>query len=76
MKTDIRRVNYQGEPDPRGDWWTWVEYCDRCGCVVKDHATQSMKEPFINEVDFCYCCLRYLIDNDVPYEVASEQYSK
>lgn len=57
-----------------GMWWTWVENCDRCGKLIRSHLTQNSCEPNMKETDFCMECLRYLIDNSIPYEAAKQHY--
>ena len=65
MKADIQK---------RGMWWSWIENCDRCGKKIRSHSAQSSCEPDIEEVDFCVKCMRYLLDNDIPYADAKKQY--
>ena len=67
MKTDIIQS---------GMWWSWIENCDKCGNLIRTHLTRSSCEPDMKEADFCVKCLRYLIDNQIPYEDAKKQYKK
>lgn len=67
MKTHIEK---------NGIWWTYTETCDRCGKLIYDHNWQFTKEPDANEADFCSDCIGHLLDNDIPYEVAKQQYKK
>lgn len=59
MKTNIHRVNFDGTPNPNGNWWVWKETCDRCQKLIYDEATQhsDLEE---SAVDFCAECIRYL----------------
>lgn len=74
MKKNIYRVSYGGELDEHGRWWIWDEKCDRCGRVIRDHTIQSSNEPVKEETDFCSECLRYLLDDNIPYEEAKAIY--
>ena len=65
MKRDIKH---------NGMWWTWIEKCDKCGKLIRNHSVQNSSEPCIEEVDFCIECLRYLINNNIPYDDAKKQY--
>lgn len=67
MKTDIKQD---------GMWWSHIETCDRCGKQVQGHEVRSSCEPNTEEADFCYECLRYLIDENIPYEDAKKQYKQ
>lgn len=51
-----------------GMWWRWIEICDRCGSVIRNHNTRSTNEPNKEEVDFCVNCLKYFLDNNISYE--------
>ena len=62
MKKNILRINYNGNPDPNGNWWKWDEICDRCGKDCEKSVFQTMQEPNTNEEDFCLNCLRELLD--------------
>lgn len=53
MKTDI----VQNEM-----WWKWVENCDRCGKLIRDHSIRSPYEPNVTESDFCLDCLNYFLE--------------
>lgn len=68
MKKNIR----QSKKDSL--FWEWEEYCDRCGKASFQGSVKSTKKPGTNEVDFCLECLRWLMDNNVPYEEAAKQY--
>lgn len=65
MKTDIKH---------KGIWWSHIETCDRCGKTIFDHRWKQTKEPDTQEADFCIDCLRYFLDNNIPYEDAKKQY--
>ena len=65
MKTDIKQS---------GMWWSWVENCDRCGKLIHSHSVQNSREPNMEEADFCNECLRYLLNNNIPYADAKKQY--
>lgn len=67
MKADIKK---------NGMWWSWIENCDRCGKLIKDHSIQSSYQPDMEEADFCIECLRCLLDNNISYEDAKKQYKK
>lgn len=67
MKADIKQS---------GMWWSWIENCDRCEKLIRSHSTQNSREPDMEETDFCVECLRYLLDNNIPYADAKEQYKK
>ena len=67
MKVDIKQ---------NGMWWDWIETCDRCGELIYDHSFQHSCEPDVEEADFCVKCLRYFLDNDIPYAAAKKQYKK
>lgn len=67
MKTDIKR---------EGIWWSWVEYCDKCGKLVFTHNTKTTTEPNREEVDFCYFCLLEFFDNNIPYKEMKEKYRR
>lgn len=55
-----------------GMWWRWIETCDRCGSVTRNHNTRSTNKPNTEEVDFCVNCLKYFLDNNIPYENIKE----
>lgn len=74
MKTDMHRVDYDGTPNPNGNWWVWNETCDRCGRIIFDTSTQCSCPHDENEADFCNECLMYLIDNGIDYDIAKETY--
>lgn len=57
-------------------WWKWTESCDRCGGVIRDYNMRSTDKPNKEEADFCVNCLKYFLDNNIPYENAKEQYKK
>jgi hypothetical protein len=42
-------------------WYSWTEYCDRCGKLIHDNDYQTSTEPDINEKDYCIDCLRELL---------------
>ena len=67
MKKDIRQ---------NGMWWSWIETCDRCGKLIYNHSVQNSKEPDMEQADFCVECIRYLLDNDIPYVDAKQKYKK
>lgn len=74
MKTQIEQVNYDNVPDINGRWWSWNETCNRCGNVVQHKSTMSTAKPNTQEIDFCCDCMRYFLDNKIPYEKAKELY--
>jgi len=76
MKKNLHRVNYDGTPNENGHWWVWKETCDRCGKLIFDESTQHSCPEDESKLDFCTECLRYLMDNDIPYEKAVVLYGK
>lgn len=42
-------------------WYSWTEYCDRCGKLINDNDLHTSKESDITEKDYCIDCLRELI---------------
>lgn len=62
MKSNIKRINYDGTPNPNGNWWCWHEVCDICGADCNKDDWQTMTEPDTTEKDYCYNCLKQLID--------------
>ena len=57
-----------------GMWWSWIETCDKCGKLIHTNSVQYSYNPNIEEADFCVNCMLYLIDNNIPYETAKQQY--
>ena len=55
MKTNIHRVNFDGTPNPNGNWYVWRETCDRCQKLIYDETTlhSDFEEA---DVDFCAEC--------------------
>ena len=77
MIKNLHRVNYDGTPNKKGHWWVWKETCDRCGKLILDETVQhSSNQDALNEVDFCSDCIRFLMDNDIPYKEAIVKYKK
>lgn len=75
MKSNIHKVNYDGSSNINGHWWVWKEKCDKCDKLIQDETVlHSYLEE--SEVDFCSECLRYLMDNHIPYTQAKMQYRK
>ena len=66
MKTNIKKD---------GHWWSWHEVCDRCGKAV-DEDWSSTEEPNTEEVDFCIHCLKYFLDNNIPYSLTKKLYER
>ncbi len=77
MIKNLHRVNYDGTANKNGHWWVWKETCDRCGKIIYDESIQhsSNKDAF-DEVSFCSECIRYFMDENIPYKVAAEKYKK
>ena len=75
METNIHRVNFDGTPNPNGNWWVWKETCDRCQKLIYDEATQhsDLEE---SAVDFCAECIRYFMKKHIPYKEAKMKYKK
>ena len=67
MKINIKKDGY---------WWSWHEVCDRCGKVITDEDCSSTKEPNTEEVDFCVHCLKYFLDNNIPYSFTKKLYRR
>lgn len=67
MKTNIKKD---------GRWWSWHETCDRCGKVISDEDWSSTEEPNTEEVDFCVHCLKYFLDNNIPYSLTNKLYGR
>ena len=55
-------------------WYSWVEICDKCGKTIQSHNVLCSEPPKENEVHFCVGCMRYLLDNCIPYDVAKKTY--
>lgn len=68
MKKNIR----QSKEDSL--WWEWEEYCDKCGNSIFHGTIKSTKKPDATEADFCYECLRELVDNKISYKEAVKKY--
>ena len=68
MKTEVRRISYKTlKYDPNSDWWSWKETCDICGKITQTFGGRLVlfagkKEPDVYETDFCYECLKRLLD--------------
>jgi hypothetical protein len=67
MKTDIKH---------EGIWWSYIQICDRCGKLICDHAWRGTAEPDMQEVDFCLDCLKYFLNNKIPYEDMKKRYKQ
>ena len=67
MKTSIKKD---------GHWWFWHEVCDRCGKVISNEDWSSIEEPNIEEADFCIHCLKYFLDNNIPYSFTKNLYGR
>lgn len=65
MKTEIKH---------EGIWWTFDATCDRCGKLIQDCTVSQTYEPDLQEPDFCMECIRYFLDNNIPYEIVKQQY--
>ena len=61
MKTNIKRIDYNGNLDSKGNWWQWDEFCDLCGADCKKSDWQVMLPPKTDEKDYCINCLRKLL---------------
>lgn len=44
--------------------------------VIRDYNVRSTNKPNKEEADFCVNCLKYFLDNNIPYENIKEQYKK
>lgn len=64
MKNNIRK---------EGIWWIHDRICDRCGENFGEWHTT--KEPD-TKLDFCYNCLCYFLDNDIPYSEVKRRYDE
>ena len=76
MKSNIARVNIDNTVNERGDWWKWESTCDKCGTSIEQSDTFHSVPPDTDEADFCLKCLRELMDNKIPYEVAYKKYKR
>lgn len=77
MITNLHRVNYDGTPHKKGDWWVWKETCDKCGKLILDETVLHSYNPDdLYDTTFCSDCIRYLMDNDIPYKEAAIKYKK
>lgn len=76
MKNNMHTVNYNGTPNKNGHWWVWNETCDRCGRLILDESMHHSCPGDESELDFCTECLRYLMDNNIPYEQAIVLYGR
>ena len=76
MKNNMHAVNYNGTPNKNGHWWVWNETCDRCGRLILDESMHHSCPGDESELDFCMECLRYLMDNNIPYEQAIVLYGR
>ena len=66
MKTNIRRLNYNGKPNPtNGKWWSWDETCDKCGADCGKSGWTTTEKPDTTEKDYCLNCIRQLLDERV-----------
>lgn len=63
MKNHIKQENM---------WWKWIESCDRCGSIIREYNVRSTNKPNTEEADFCVNCLKYFLDNNIPYENIKE----
>lgn len=66
----------KGNIQKDGMWWSWIENCDRCGKLICSCSTQNSRILDMEEADFCLECLRYLLDNNISYADAKEQYKR
>ena len=63
MKTQIKQIDYNGNFDINGNWWTWKETCDECGKLTESNGIFTMSKPNIQVKDYCLNCLRKMCDN-------------
>lgn len=68
MKQDITKVNMLGKNDSEGNWYSWIETCDRCKNIIQEKEYLNNNYPDTDEPDFCINCLEYLLSNKIPYE--------
>lgn len=62
MKSNIKKWPFNTTTSSSVNfWYSWTEYCDRCGKLIHDNDYQTSKKPDINEKDYCIDCLRELL---------------
>ena len=54
MVKNLVKADYQGNPDPNGNWWRFEIYCDECGEYLGGAWTVS--KPDEVETDLCEAC--------------------
>jgi hypothetical protein len=61
MKT---KIEYKKSETADIVWYTWDEYCDDCGKIIKLNGEWlSSQEPDISKKDRCLTCLGNLLDS-------------
>jgi hypothetical protein len=56
MKQNVQQVKYN-EQSKNTNWWTWDEFCDKCGKQIRtSNVTLYSKKPD-NKSDYCLDCL-------------------
>jgi hypothetical protein len=56
---NLVRANYQGNPDPNGNWWRFEIYCDECGKFIG--GSWRSEKPNEAETDLCEVCSEYMV---------------
>lgn len=57
-------------------WWSWEEVCDRCGEHTENEPYEHSCAPDETKPQFCLKCLRYFLDNDIPWDAVKHEYQK
>lgn len=63
MKSNIKKWPFNTTTSSTVNfWYSWTEYCDRCGKLIHDNDLHTSKEPDLEEKDYCIDCLRELLE--------------
>lgn len=57
-------------------WWSWTEFCDRCGKPIRCRWVRGSEKPNTEENDLCVSCSHYLLDNKISYADACKKYKE
>lgn len=74
MKINIQEVSYQlnPEPQPGSGWYTYDEYCDKCGITIRKAGTHAVRR-IECEHDYCEECARLLSEEEAAREEKYKQ---
>jgi hypothetical protein len=63
MKQNIEKVKYDEHLSSYAKWWTWDEYCNKCGKLItfKGLLLHSYKPE--KDIDYCLDCCYEILDN-------------